>query len=52
MEVVGNNKMLKQCYDMLREYYYEKNGIENTIEFLKVIINELEIIKSEQTRSN
>ena len=29
-------------YDMLREFYYEKNGKKETINFLKYIINELE----------
>lgn len=27
---------------LLREFYYEKNGKKSTIEFLKEIINELE----------
>ena len=32
----------EQAIKLLREYYYEKNGKEETIEFLRFIIKELE----------
>ena len=28
--------------DLLRSYYYEKNGVKETIDFLKYIISEME----------
>lgn len=33
---------LKNLIDMMREFYYEKNGKKETIEFLKYMINEFE----------
>lgn len=36
-----NNK-LQNYYNMLRESYYEKNGLESTIEFLKYTLDLLE----------
>lgn len=35
-------KNLKNLLDMLREFYYEKNGKKETLEFLKYMIVELE----------
>jgi hypothetical protein len=32
---------LKRAANLLREFYYEKNGKEETIEFLIFILNEL-----------
>ena len=31
----------EQAIQLLREFYYEKNGKESTIEFLQLIIEEL-----------
>lgn len=42
-----NNK-LQNYYDMLKEFYYEKNGLDDTIDFLKFMLNELENIKNEE----
>lgn len=33
---------LQNYYTMIREFYYEKNGIKNTIDFLKYMIELLE----------
>lgn len=33
---------LKNLYAMLREFDYERNGLDSTIKFLKYMINELE----------
>lgn len=30
---------LQNLYNMLREFYYEKNGLESTIDFLETINN-------------
>lgn len=32
----------EKAIQLLREFYYEKNGKESTIEFLKIIVQELE----------
>lgn len=42
-----NEDKLYNYYNMLREFYYEKNGLENTIEFLEYMINELKRMKGE-----
>jgi len=34
---------------MLREFYYEKNGLDDTIDFLNFILAELKKIKTEKT---
>jgi hypothetical protein len=33
---------LEKAAELLREYHYEKNGIEDTIDFLRFIIIKLE----------
>ena len=35
-------KKLKTLLSMLREFYYEKNGKKETLEFLNYVIKELE----------
>lgn len=39
------NEKLQNLYNMLREFYYEKNGIESTIEFLTYMLEELKQFK-------
>ncbi len=39
---------LQNLYDMLREFYYEKNGLDNTIDFLEYMLQELKKIKEEK----
>ena len=39
---------LYNYYDMLREFYYEKNGLELTIEFLEYMLHELKKMKGEK----
>jgi hypothetical protein len=39
---IDNKLTLKDASTLLREFYYEKNGKEQTIEFLKYITKELE----------
>ena len=37
-----NNMEFDILVEMLRTFYYEKNGLEDTIEFLKYIVSEME----------
>ena len=37
-----NNMEFDILVDLLRSFYYEKNGIKDTIEFLKYILSEME----------
>ena len=47
-ELKAKNNDLENIYTMLREFYYEKNGIDDTIEFLEYIIKELKEIKGDK----
>ena len=38
---MNKNKKIKNIYNMLRDFYYEKNGLDLTIEFLEYILQEL-----------
>lgn len=39
---------LQNLYDMLKEFYYEKNGLDKTIDFLEYMLKELKKIKEEK----
>lgn len=39
---ITQEERLQNYYTMIREFYYEKNGIKNTIDFLKYMIELLE----------
>ena len=47
-ELKAKNNNLQNIYTMLREFYYEKNGIDDTIKFLEYIIKELKKIRSDK----
>lgn len=34
-----NNKKLKACFTMLREYHYEKNELHDTLVFLELMMD-------------
>ena len=41
-DLLKREERLQNYYTMIREFYYEKNGIKNTIDFLKYMIELLE----------
>lgn len=42
---MSNEKELKIYYDMLREFYYEKNGLDESINFLEIMLFNLKNVR-------
>lgn len=47
-ELKARNEELENLYTMLREFYYEKNGLDDTIDFLEYILTELKKIRGDK----
>lgn len=42
---MDNEKQLKIYFDMLREFFYEKNGLDESINFLEIMLFNLKGIR-------
>lgn len=42
---MNKEEKIQNLYNMLREFYYEKNGIESTIEFLEYMLEQFKELR-------